>query len=86
MDKMSTKFPHNLILLSIFTLAESYIVSSLCSYYDADSVLNAALATLAVTLGLTLYAVKTKADFSDHYSRYSGKNTLTKVSSGHFFL
>lgn len=30
--KYSWKVPHNYILLFIFTLAESYIISQLCSY------------------------------------------------------
>ena len=46
--------------MCVFTLAESYIVSDICSFYEPESVLNAAIATLGATLGLTLYAVKTK--------------------------
>jgi len=48
----------------MFTLAESYMVSFICSLYTPDSVLNAAIATLAATLGLSFYAYKTKSDFT----------------------
>lgn len=56
--------PINIILLTIFTVAESYMVAQICIYYTAASVLNAAIATLGATLGLTLYAIYTKSDFS----------------------
>ncbi len=56
---VATNSPLNVILLSAFTLAESYMVSMICSLYTPASVLNAAIATLGATIGLTLYAVKT---------------------------
>ena len=70
---VSTNYPINWILFCAFTLLESYIVSFVCSLYSADDVLNAAIATLGATVGLTLYAVKTKNDFSDSYSKCYGK-------------
>ena len=73
---LAAKSPINVILLSVFTLAESYLVSMICSLYTPESVLNAAIATLGATIGLTLYAIKTKSDFSDMYSKCSGKNEL----------
>jgi len=69
---MASKSPWNVLLLSLFTLAESYMVSMICSFYTPESVLNAAIATLGATIGLTLYAVKTKTDFSDSYSKCYG--------------
>lgn len=69
---MATKSPYNTILLCIFTLAESYLVSYICTIYTPESVLNAAVATLGATLGLTIYAMKTKTDFSDMYSKCYG--------------
>ena len=69
---MSTKSPWNVLLLSLFTLAESYMVSMICSLYTPESVLNAAVATLGATVGLTIYAFKTKSDFSDTYSKCNG--------------
>ena len=69
---VTTKSPINAILLIVFTLAESYIVSFICSLYTPQSVLNAAIATLGATVGLTAYAIKTKSDFSDSYSKCAG--------------
>ena len=69
---VTTKSPINAILLIVFTLAESYIVSFICSLYTPESVLNAAIATLGATIGLTAYAIKTKSDFSDSYSKCAG--------------
>ena len=48
------------------------MASNICSYYYADTILNAAIATLGSTIGLTLYALKTKSDFSDSYSKFYG--------------
>ena len=70
---VTTKSPINAILMIIFTLAESYIVSFICSKYTSESVINAAVATLGATIGLTAYAIKTKSDFSDSYSKCAGK-------------
>jgi FtsH-binding integral membrane protein len=61
---LATKSPINLILLSLFTFGESYLVSMICGFYEPLSVLNAAVATLAATIALTIYAVKTETDFS----------------------
>ena len=58
-----------MILLGIFTLAESYLVSSVCAIYTPESVLQAAVVTAAATCGLTWYAWTTKNDFTEfvHY-------------------
>ena len=61
---LSRKVPVNYILLGIFTLCESYLVSISCLYTSPKLVLMAGLLTLAVTLGLTVYAMTTKNDFS----------------------
>ncbi len=61
---ISRKVPINYILLFGFTLFESYCLSVLTSFYSTDAVIIAAALTLAVTLGLTLYAFKTKTDFT----------------------
>lgn len=70
--KAATTFPYNIMLLAVFTLSESYIVSFITTLYSPASVLNAAVATLGASLGLTLFAVKTKSDFSDSYSKCAG--------------
>ena len=74
---MTTRSPWNVLLLSVLTLAEPYMVSMICSLYTPESVLNAAVATLGATVGLTLYAFKTKSDFSDSYSKCYGTVPLT---------
>lgn len=56
--------PTNYITLGVFTAAEAYAVSIICSYYPADLVLMALALTAAVTVSLTLYACTTKSDFT----------------------
>jgi FtsH-binding integral membrane protein len=58
--KISNKFPTNFIVLGVFTLAESYLVTYVTMSYTADSVMLSGVATLASTLGLTYYAMTTK--------------------------
>lgn len=56
--------PWNYILLSVFTLLESYLVGAISSFYDTQSVMLALIITLVVTIGLTLFAIQTKWDFT----------------------
>ena len=42
----------------------SYIVSTVCVQYNGDVVLQAAALTMAMTIGLTVYAITTKSDFT----------------------
>lgn len=56
--------PINYILLAIFTLAESYVVSFIASRYDPNTVLIAASLTAIIVISLTLYAIFTKTDFT----------------------
>ena len=62
--KLARSVPTNYILLTIFTLAESYMVSFIASFYDPNIVLLAASLTAAIVTGLTLYAIFTKTDFT----------------------
>ncbi|CAK69004.1 unnamed protein product (macronuclear) [Paramecium tetraurelia] len=65
--KYSWRVPHNYLFVFVFTLAESYTISQLCSYVFNKYrfiVLMAAALTLAAVIGLTLYACKTKKDFT----------------------
>ncbi len=48
----------------------------ICSMYTPASVLNAAVATLGATVGLTLFAIYTKSDFSDTYSKFFGIHVI----------
>jgi len=64
-------------MMGLFTLFESYLVSYICSIYTPDSVLLAASATLAATVGLTYYAMTTKEDLTS--LRFVGKGILNSV-------
>lgn len=57
-------YPKNLIFLFGFTLCESYMVGLLTSLYDTRIVLEALVITVTVFLGLSLFAVQTKYDFT----------------------
>ena len=57
-------FPANYICLGIFTLAESFILFLFTSTFPAENVLLALAMTAAMTIGLTIYAMTTKTDFT----------------------
>jgi FtsH-binding integral membrane protein len=61
---LARKVPVNFIILFIFTLSESVIISLTTLRYDPQTVLNAALLTLALVIALTVYAFNTKTDFT----------------------
>lgn len=56
--------PTNYILLTLFTGSMSYMVASITSFYEPEIVLAAAVLTAAVVVGLTVYALTTKTDFT----------------------
>jgi len=56
--------PLNFILLTSFTLLESFAIGISISFYDQTIVLQALLITLGVFLGLTLFTMQSKYDFS----------------------
>ncbi|XP_074125817.1 protein lifeguard 4 [Sminthopsis crassicaudata] len=58
------KHPLNLYLLFGFTLLESLTVAVAVTFYDVYVVLQAFVLATAVFLGLTLYTLQTKRDFS----------------------
>jgi len=62
--KMLKTVPTNYILLSVFTLCEAYLVSTICSLSSPRIVLMAASMTLGITIMLTYYACTTKDDFT----------------------
>lgn len=73
---LSRSFPNNMILLGVFTLGESYLVSSITSIYTPESVLMSAVATAGATLGITFYAMTTKSDFTKKLHSFYGKKNL----------
>ncbi|KAH9961273.1 UPF0005-domain-containing protein [Russula dissimulans] len=56
--------PLNLGLLSLFTLMESFTLGIVTAFYDNTIVLQALLITTGVFLGLTLFTLQSKYDFS----------------------
>ena len=63
--KFSRKAPLNYIICFIFTLCESYSVSSLCGYINHPKmVIIACFLTLFITSSLTIYSFITKDDFT----------------------
>ncbi|XP_048779974.1 protein lifeguard 3-like isoform X2 [Ostrea edulis] len=58
------KSPGNFICLGIFTIALSWMVGTISSFYETNSVLVAAGITAAVCLSISLFAIQTKIDFT----------------------
>lgn len=56
--------PTNLIIMLIFTLAMGFMVATVAAFYNEQAVLIAVGTTFALTLGLTLFAIQTKIDFT----------------------
>lgn len=57
-------YPVNLILLSLFTICEAYLLGFSCALVESDILVQALLITLVIFLGLTLFAFQTKYDFA----------------------
>ncbi|CDK27771.1 unnamed protein product [Kuraishia capsulata CBS 1993] len=68
----SKSYPYNLLLLTGFTLCESYGVGLATSLFDSNVVLQAVLITLIVFLGLTIFTFQTKYDFTQWQGWASG--------------
>ena len=56
--------PVNYILLSLFTVAETFVFCVIASQFTAQSALMAGGMTAGMTAGLTVYALKTETDFT----------------------
>lgn len=74
-----------MILLGIFTLGESYLVSSITSIYEPESVLMSAVATAGATVGITFYAMTTKSDFTKLAHSFGGKISLNVAFASSVF-
>jgi len=57
-------YPTNYLLLGGFTITEGMLVGVICSMYTLPSLLACVFATGVLVVGLTLYAVTTKTDFT----------------------
>ncbi|XP_049299789.1 protein lifeguard 1-like [Anopheles funestus] len=62
--ELRRKAPANMMLLGLFTFAESFLVSMVAASYSSYEVMLAFGITAAVCLGLTLFAFQTKWDFT----------------------
>ncbi|XP_017780361.1 PREDICTED: protein lifeguard 1-like isoform X3 [Nicrophorus vespilloides] len=62
--ELRRRSPTNYIFLTLFTLAESFMLGVISSTYKSDEVVMAVGITAAVCLGLTLFAFQTKWDFT----------------------
>ncbi|XP_058478546.1 protein lifeguard 3-like isoform X1 [Solea solea] len=58
------RFPWNLVLLGVFTLALSYMSGTISSYYDTKAVLLAMGITALVCIAVTIFCFQTKVDFT----------------------
>lgn len=62
------KHPANLILLGVWTLVEAYTLGVVCAFYQrsgaGEIVLQAFIITAAIFVGLTLFTLYSKIDFS----------------------
>eukprot|EP00878_Enallax_costatus_P017617 GHUV01018510.1.p1 GENE.GHUV01018510.1~~GHUV01018510.1.p1 ORF type:complete len:219 (+),score=48.39 GHUV01018510.1:100-756(+) len=56
--------PTNLVLMGAFTVAEGVIVGAITSQYQMQAIVMAAGMTAMISVGLTLYALNTKKDFT----------------------
>eukprot|EP00826_Nyctotherus_ovalis_P023820 TRINITY_DN1832_c0_g1_i1.p1 TRINITY_DN1832_c0_g1~~TRINITY_DN1832_c0_g1_i1.p1 ORF type:complete len:236 (+),score=61.62 TRINITY_DN1832_c0_g1_i1:67-774(+) len=61
---ISRRVPLNYVLLLLFTTGEGYTVGFICAFYESTSVLIVIGITAAIVVGLTCYAVYSKADYT----------------------
>jgi protein lifeguard len=62
--EIARSVPINYILLFVFAVAQSLFVGCICAKYPANLVLLAVALTVAVVVGLTIYAFTTDSDFT----------------------
>ncbi|KAM3607398.1 uncharacterized protein V6R79_007158 [Siganus canaliculatus] len=58
------RFPWNLVLLGVFTLALSYMCGTISSYYETKAVFLAMGITAIVCIAVTIFCFQTKVDFT----------------------
>ena len=66
--QVARSVPGNYILLGIFTCSFAYISGFVTVQYHPEDIMIAGSMTAAMTLGLTLYAITTKQDFSSFFA------------------
>jgi len=63
-QEVARKVPYNYIFLILVTICESVLVGFICTFYTGESVVIAAFMTSGIFVGLTIYAMTTKSDFT----------------------
>ncbi|KAI8139993.1 inhibitor of apoptosis-promoting Bax1-domain-containing protein [Fennellomyces sp. T-0311] len=79
--------PLNYGLLALFTLIEGHLVGTIVTFYDQQIVLQALIITFGVFVGLTLFTLQSKWDFSGMGPfLFAGISILFVVSLVQIFL
>ena len=60
---IARKYPMNIILLFVFTILESVVLGVAAATYQVQEVLIAVCITVAVVIGIIIFASQTKIDF-----------------------
>lgn len=60
--------PTNYILLGVFTLMEAYSIGVIVTFYKVPSVVEAFMLTVGLFIGLTLYTLQSKKDFTSWHA------------------
>lgn len=63
-NELRRKHPYNLVILFAFTVAEALMLAAITVMFKTEVILYAAATTTAVCLGLTLFALQTRWDFT----------------------
>ncbi|KAG8443157.1 hypothetical protein GDO86_011821 [Hymenochirus boettgeri] len=63
-QEIRRRVPYNFIFLGLFTVVEGCMLGTISALFEADAVMWAGGATIVVTLGLTIFALQTKWDFT----------------------
>lgn len=58
------RFPWNIILLILFTLAMAYMTGTISSVYKTKAVIIAMIITAVVSISVTIFCFQTKVDFT----------------------
>uniref|UniRef100_A0A8C6HKX6 Transmembrane BAX inhibitor motif containing 1 n=1 Tax=Mus spicilegus TaxID=10103 RepID=A0A8C6HKX6_MUSSI len=58
------RFPWNIILLTIFTLALGFVTGTISSMYETKAVIIAMIITAVVSISVTIFCFQTKVDFT----------------------
>lgn len=81
------EYPLNMILLGLFTLAESVVLTRLTNLFDPMLVLTALILTMITVVTLTLYTFTAKQDFNKFKAfTYSALNVIIIGSLVQIFL